>query len=108
MPWAVAPGALLGSVSFQSAGGARMASKIDIRQRHTRTLLGSFYTALEPDDVRQHLTAQGMHAFAEDFGIYIPEINDPHETPFYDRPDVIVGEITAIEPSTYQTILARA
>jgi len=49
-----------------------------------------------------------LHAFAEDFGIYIPEINDPHETPFYDRPEIVVGEITAIEPSTYQTILERA
>jgi hypothetical protein len=85
-----------------------MASKIDIRHRESGTLLGSFYTPLEPDDVRQHLTAQGMQAFAEDFGIYIPEINDPHETPFYDRPEIVVGEITAIEPSTYQTILERA
>jgi hypothetical protein len=85
-----------------------MASQIDIRQRNTGTLLGHFYTHLEPDDVRQHLAAHGMDAFAEDFGIYIPEINDPHETPFYHRPDVIVGEITAVEPSTYQTILARA
>jgi hypothetical protein len=84
-----------------------MASKIDIRQRDTGTLLGSFDTPLEPDDVRQHLTARGMHAFAEDFGIYIPEINDPDETLFYDRPEIIVGEITAIEPSAYQTILAR-
>ena len=84
-----------------------MASKIEIRQRPTGTLLGYFYTPLEPDDVRQHLTAQGMRAFAEDFGIYIPEINEPYETPFYHRPDSIVGEITAIEPSTYQTILAR-
>ena len=85
-----------------------MASQIDIRQRDTGTLLGYFYTPLEPDDVRQHLTAQGMRAFAEDFGIDIPDINDPHETPFYHRPDTMVGEITAIEPSTYQTILARA
>jgi hypothetical protein len=84
-----------------------MASKIDIRQRDDRTLLGCFYTPIEPDDVRQHLTAQGMRAFAENFGIYIPEINDPHETPFYDRPDIMVGEITAIDPAAYQTILAR-
>jgi hypothetical protein len=49
-----------------------------------------------------------MRALTEDGGIYIPEINDPHETPFYDRPDIIVGEITAIEPATYQTILDRA
>jgi hypothetical protein len=85
-----------------------MASKVDIRQRDTGTLLGYFYTPLEPDDVRQQLTARGMHAFAEATGIYIPEINDPQETPFYDRPEVIVGEITAIDPSAYQTILARA
>jgi hypothetical protein len=84
-----------------------MASKIDIRQRETRTLLGSFYTHLEPDDVRQRLTAQGIRALMENVGIYIPEINDPDETPFYDRPEVIVGEITAIEPSAYQTILER-
>jgi hypothetical protein len=85
-----------------------MASKINIRQRDSDTLLGSFDTLLEPDDVRQHLTAQGMHAFVEDFGIDILEINDPHETPFYDRAEIVVGEITAIEPSTYQTILERA
>ena len=85
-----------------------MASKMTIRHRDRGTLLGSFYTLLEPDDVRQHLTAQGMHAFAEDCGISIPEINDPHETPFDDRPEITVGEITAIEPSTYQTILERA
>jgi hypothetical protein len=85
-----------------------MASKVDIRQRDTGTLLGYFYTPLEPDDVRQQLTAQGLHAFAEAAGIYIPEINDPQETPFYDRPEIIVGEITAIDSSAYQTILARA
>jgi hypothetical protein len=43
----------------------------------------------------------------EDVGIYIPEISDPHATPFYDRPNIIVGEITAIDQSTYQTILER-
>jgi hypothetical protein len=82
-----------------------MASKIEIRQRDTGTLLGHFYAHLEPDDIRQHLTAHGMSAFVEDLGIYIPEINDPHATPFYHRPDVIVGEITAIDNSAYQTIL---
>ena len=82
-----------------------MASQIDMRQRETGALLGHFYAALEPDEVRQHLTAHGMRAFAEDLGIYIPEINDPHATPFYHRPDVIVGEITAIDNSAYQTIL---
>jgi hypothetical protein len=85
-----------------------MASKVDIRQRDTGTLLGYVYTPLEPDDVRQQLTAQGLHAFAEAVGIYIPEINAPQETPFYDRPEIIVGEITAIDSSAYQTILARA
>jgi len=84
-----------------------MASKLEIRQRETGTLLGYLYTHLEPDDVRQRLTAHGMRAFTEDVGIDIPEINDPHETPFYDRPDMIVGEITAIEQSTDQTILER-
>jgi hypothetical protein len=84
-----------------------MASKIEIRQRETGTLLGYFYTPLEPDDVRQQLTAQGLRAFAEGIGIYIPELNDPHETPFYDRPDIIVGAITAMEPAAYQTILER-
>jgi hypothetical protein len=84
-----------------------MASKIEIRQRETGTLLGYFYTPLEPDEVRQQLTAQGLRAFAEGIGIYIPELNDPHETPFYDRPDIIVGAITAMEPAAYQTILER-
>ena len=84
-----------------------MASQIEIRQRDAGTLLGYFYAALEPDDVRQHLTAQGMRAFAEDVGIYIPEINDPQETPFYHRPDILVGEITAMESFAYQTILDR-
>jgi len=68
-----------------------------IRPRDSGTLLGSFDTPLEPDDVRQHLIAQGMQAFAEDVGIDIPEI-----------PEIVVGEITAIEPSTYQTIRDRA
>ena len=68
-----------------------MARQIDIRPRETGAFLGQFYAALEPDEVRQHLTAQGMRAFAEDLGIYIPEMNDPHETPFHDRPDVMVG-----------------
>jgi hypothetical protein len=84
-----------------------MASKIGIRQRDTGTLLGYFYTHLEPNDVRQQLTAQGLRVFAEDVGLYIPEINDPHETPFYDRPDIIVGAITALDLAAYQTILAR-
>jgi hypothetical protein len=84
-----------------------MASKIEIRQRDNGTLLGYFYTHLEPDDVRQLLTARGLRALAEDVGLYIPEINDPQETPFYDRPDILVGEITALDPSAYQTILAR-
>jgi hypothetical protein len=85
-----------------------MASKIDIRQREAGTLLGHFYTHLEPDDVRQLFAAHGMGAFAEGVGIYIPEINDPRETPFYHQPDVIVGEVTAIDPAAYQTILERA
>ncbi len=84
-----------------------MASKIEIRQRQTGTLLGYFYTQLEPDHIRQHLTAHGLRAFAEDVGLYIPELNDPQETPFYQRPDVLVGAITALDLSAYQTILAR-
>ena len=52
------------------------------------------YAALEPDEVRHHRTARGMRAFAEDLGIYLPEMNDPHETPFHDRPDVMMGDIT--------------
>jgi hypothetical protein len=84
-----------------------MASKIEIRQGDDGTLLGYFYTHLEPDDVRQLLTARGLRAFAEDVGLYIPEINDPQETPFYDRPDITVGAITALDPAAYQTILAR-
>ena len=84
-----------------------MASKIEIRQRDTGTLLGHFYAHLEPDDIRQHLTAHGMNAFAEDLGIYIPEMNDPHETPFHARPDVMVGDIIPFEAAAYQTILAR-
>ena len=43
-----------------------MASQIDMRPRETGALLGHFYAALEPDEVRQHLTAQGMRAFVED------------------------------------------
>ena len=52
-----------------------MASKIEIRQGDSGTLLGYFYTHLEPDDVRQLLTARGLRAFAEGVGLYIPEIN---------------------------------
>jgi hypothetical protein len=85
-----------------------MASKIEIRQGNAGTLLGYFYTHLEPDDVRQLLTARGLRAFAEGIGLYIPEINDPRATPFYDRPDILVGAITALDPAAYQTILARA
>jgi hypothetical protein len=85
-----------------------MASKIEIRQGEDGTLLGYFYTHLEPDEVRQRLTAWSLRAFAEGVGLYLPEINDPQETPFYDRPDVLVGEITALDPFAYQTILARA
>ncbi len=49
-----------------------------------------------------------MRAFAEDFGISIPEMNDPHETPFHARPDVLVGgDIIPVEDAAYQTILAR-
>jgi hypothetical protein len=48
-----------------------------------------------------------MGIFAEELGIYIPEINDPHETPFYHRPDVNVGAVTVIDDATYQTILER-
>jgi hypothetical protein len=84
-----------------------MASQIDIRQRETGALLGHFYAALEPDEVRQLLTAHGMRAFAEDLGISIPEMNDPHPTPFHDRPDVMVGDIIPFEDAAYQTILAR-
>jgi hypothetical protein len=85
-----------------------MASKIEIRQCDDGPLLGYFYTHLEPDDVRQLLTARGLQAFAEGVGLYIPEINDLQETPFYDRPDTLVGAITALDPAAYQTILARA
>jgi len=84
-----------------------MASQIDIRQRETGALLGHFYAAFEPDEVRQLLTAHGMRVFAEDLGIYIPEINDPHKTLFHDRPDVMVGDIIPFEDAAYQTILAR-
>jgi hypothetical protein len=84
-----------------------MASQIDMRQRETGALLGHFYAALEPDEVRQLLTAHGMRAFAEDLGISIPEMNDPHQTPFHDRPDVMVGDIIPFEDAAYQTILAR-
>jgi hypothetical protein len=63
-----------------------MANKIEIRQRDTGILPGQFYTHFEPDDVRQHLTAHGMRAFAEGFGIYLPEIWAPRETPFYHDP----------------------
>jgi hypothetical protein len=41
-----------------------MASKIEIRQRETGTLLGCFYTHLEPDDVRQHKHGQDRMALS--------------------------------------------
>ena len=84
-----------------------MASQIEIRQCDDGTLLGYFYAALEPDAIRQLLTAEGLRALAEDVGIYIPEINDPRETPFYHWPDILVGAITVLESSAYQTILDR-
>ena len=64
------------------------------------------YAALEPDEVRHHRTARGMRAFAEDLGIYLPERNDPHETPFHDRPDVMMGDIIPFEAAASQTTLA--
>jgi hypothetical protein len=77
------------------------------RRGDAGTLLGYFYTHLEPDDVRQLLTARGLRAFADGVGLYIPEINDPQAMPFYDRPEITVGAITALDPAAYQTILAR-
>jgi hypothetical protein len=65
------------------------------------------YAALEPDEVRHHRTARGMRAFAEDLGIYLPERNDPHETPCHDRPDVMMGDIIPFEAAASQTTLAR-
>jgi predicted acyl esterase len=32
-----------------------------------------------------------MRAFVEDLGFFISAINDPHETPCYHRPDVIIA-----------------
>ena len=84
-----------------------MASKVEIRHRDDGALLGYFYTHLDPQDLRRHVAAHGMQAFAEDLGIFIPEINDPYATPVYDRPGVIVGRMTTIDDETYQTILAR-
>jgi hypothetical protein len=84
-----------------------MASQIAMRPRETGALLGHVYAALEPDEVRQHLTAHGMRAFVEDFGISIPEMHDPHGTPFHARPDVMVGDIIPCEDAADQTILAR-
>ena len=83
-----------------------MASQIDMRPRETGAFLGHLYAALEPDEVRQSQTARGMRAFAEDIGISIPERNDPHETPFHERSDVIVGDIIPFEAAASQTILA--
>ena len=74
-----------------------MASKIEIRQGEDGTLLGSFDTHLEPGAVRQRLTAPGLRAFAEGVGLYLPEVNDPQATPFYDRPDLRMGESTALD-----------
>ena len=48
-----------------------------------------------------------MRAFAEDLGIYLPEMNAPHETPFHDRPDVMMGDIIPFEAAASQTTLAR-
>jgi hypothetical protein len=78
-----------------------------MRPRETGAFLGHLYAALEPDEVRQSRTARGMRAFAEDVGIDIPERNAPHETPFHDRPDVMMGDIIPFEAGTSQTILAR-
>ena len=85
-----------------------MASKIEIRQRDPRgTLLGFFYTRLEPEEVRQSLTSHGIRALADEAGIYIPELNDAHRLPFHSRPDVMAGDIIRIDNAAYQTILER-
>jgi hypothetical protein len=85
-----------------------MASKIEIRQHDPGgTLLGYFYMHLEPEEVRQNLTARGTRALADEAGIYIPEINDAHMLPFHSRPDVVVGNIIRIDNAAYQTILER-
>jgi hypothetical protein len=48
------------------------------------------------------LAGSGVNAAdAEGAGIYIPESNDPHETPFYHRPDVMVRDIIPIEDAAY-------
>jgi hypothetical protein len=78
-----------------------------MRPCETGAFLGHLYAALEPDAVRQSRTARGMRAFAEDVGIDIPERNAPHETPFHDRPDVMMGDIIPFEAGASQTILAR-
>jgi hypothetical protein len=69
-----------------------------MRPRETGAFLGYLYAALEPDEVRHHRTARGMRAFAEDVGIYSLERNDPHETPFHDRPDVMMGTSFPLKP----------
>jgi hypothetical protein len=84
-----------------------MARQIDMRPCETGAFLGHLYAALEPDAVRQSRTARGMQAFAEDVGSYLPEMNDPHETPFHERPDVLMGDIILFEAAACQTILAR-
>jgi hypothetical protein len=85
-----------------------MPSKIEIRQQHAAgTVLGHFYTELEPEEVRQTLTDHGIGALTDEVGIYIPEINDAHELPFHSRPDIMVGDIIPIEKFAYQTILER-
>jgi hypothetical protein len=84
-----------------------MARQIDMRPYETGAFLSHLYAALEPDAVRQSRTARGMQAFAEDVGSYLPERNDPHETPCYERPDVMMGDIIPFEAAACQTILAR-
>jgi hypothetical protein len=80
------------------AGGVCRARQVDTRPREPGALLGHLCAALEPDEVRQSRTARGLRAVAEDVGIQIPARNDPHETPFHDRSDVMVGGIIASKP----------
>jgi hypothetical protein len=96
-----------GAQQPDGAGGVCRARQIDMRPRETGAFLGHLYAALEPDEVQQSRTARGLRAFAEDVGSYLPERNDPHETPFHERPDVMMGDIIPFAAAASQTILAR-
>lgn len=90
-----------------------MASKIEIFRG--RDLLGVFWTHLEPGEAVENIEADGIGAFADWSGTFVPTDADQWERgnygldweldgePFYRAGD-IVGEVTPVTSKEYEAI----